>query len=235
MLTMLVSYVVVLRYLDSETKQVEEYWKNMMFESYIQGLESQNYLTEQSERNLKILRHDMRHYSTMIDSLLNQEEYAEIKHIIGHINEVVNENKVDSYCENRVVNTILMKMAEQANSLQIDLRLDVLIPRQIPVNEYEFAMVLANLLENAVFSIQNDSSAGKSIDAKIHCTDEHLLIDMENDCDQEIYFDSITGLPKSRRGKGHGLGMQSVQAFCDKWAEPLTVTAKIIGFGLFCM
>lgn len=216
MLTMLVSYVVVLRYLDSETKQVEEYWKNMMFESYIQGLESQNYLTEQSERNLKILRHDMRHYSTMIDSLLDQEEYAEIKHIIGHINEVVNENKVDSYCENRVVNTILMKMAEQANSLQIDLRLDVLIPRQIPVNEYEFAMVLANLLENAVFSVQNDSSAGKSIDAKIHCTDEHLLIDMENDCDQEIYFDSITGLPKSRRGKGHGLGMQSVQAFCDK-------------------
>ena len=96
MLTMLVSYVVVLRYLDSETKQVEEYWKNMMFESYIQGLESQNYLTEQSERNLKILRHDMRHYSTMIDSLLNQEEYADIKHIIGHINEVVNENKVDS-------------------------------------------------------------------------------------------------------------------------------------------
>ncbi len=59
----------------------------------------------------------MRHYSTMIDSLLDQEDYAEIKNITGHINEVVNENKVDAYCENRVVNTILMKMAEQANSL----------------------------------------------------------------------------------------------------------------------
>lgn len=216
MFTMLVSYVVVLRYLDSETKQVEEYWKNMMFESYIQGLESQNYLTEQSERNLKILRHDMRHYSTMIDSLLDQEDYAEIKNITGHINEVMNENKVDVYCENRVVNTILMKMAEQAKSLQIDLQLDILIPRQIPVNEYEFAMVLANLLENAVFSTKDASSAMKSITAKIHCTEEHLLIDMENDCDREIYFNSITGLPKSRRGKGHGLGMQSVQAFSDK-------------------
>ena len=204
MLTMLVSYVVVLRYLDSETK------------SYIQGLESQNYLTEQSEHNLKILRHDMRHYSTMIDSLLDQEDYAEIKNITGHINEVVNENKVDAYCENRVVNTILMKMAEQAKSLQIDLQLDILIPRQIPVNEYEFAMVLANLLENAVFNTKDASSAEKYIAAKIHCTEEHLLIDMENDCDREIYFDSITGLPKSRRGKGHGLGMQSVQAFSDK-------------------
>ena len=216
MITMLISYVVVLRYLDSEAKQVEEYWKNVMFESYIKGLESQNYLTEKSEQNLKILRHDMRHFSMMIDSLLEQGEYGEIKNVTGHINEVVNENKVNQYCENLIVNTILMKMAEQANSLQIALHLDVLIPRQLPVNEYEFAMVLANLLENAVFSTKNASPSGKSINAKIHCTGEYLLIDMENTCEQEIRFDSITGLPKSRRGIGHGLGMQSIQAFCDK-------------------
>ncbi len=216
MITMLVSYVVVLRYLDSETKRTEDYWKNVMFESYIKGLESQNYLAEQSEHNLRILRHDMRHFSMMIDSLLDQKEYAEIKNITGHINEVVNENKVNQYCENLIVNTILMKMAEQAKSLRIALHLDVLIPRQLPVNEYEFAMVLANLLENAVFSAKNASSSENPIDAKIHCTGAYLLIDIENDCEQEIHFDSITGLPKSRRGKGHGLGMQSVQAFCDK-------------------
>ena len=51
---MLVSYIVVLRYLDGEMKNVDSYWKNVMFESYIKGLESQNYLVEQSERNLKI-------------------------------------------------------------------------------------------------------------------------------------------------------------------------------------
>lgn len=216
MITMLVSYVVVLRYMDSETKQIEEYWKNVMFESYIKGLESQNYLAEQSEHNLKILRHDMRHFSMMIDSLLDQGEYAEIKNITGHINEVVNENKVNQYCENLIVNTILMKMAEQAKSLQLAMHLDVLIPRQLLVNEYEFAMVLANLLENAVYSANNASACEKPIHAKIHCTGEYLLIDIENQCEQEIHFDSVTGLPKSKRGKGHGLGMQSVQAFCDK-------------------
>ncbi|MDE6603652.1 MAG: GHKL domain-containing protein [Lachnospiraceae bacterium] len=216
MITMLISYVVVLRYLDSETKQVEAYWKNVMFGSYIKGLECQNYLTEKSEQNLKILRHDMRHYSIMIDSLLDQKEYAEIKNITGRINEVINENKVIQYCENRIVNTAFMTVAEQAQSLQIPLHLDVLIPRQITVNEYALAVVLANLLENAVFSTKNAASSEKSIDAKIHCTDKYLLIDVENDCDQEIHFDSTTGLPKSSRGKEHGLGMKSVQAFCDK-------------------
>lgn len=216
MITMLASYLVVMRYLDSETKQVEAYWKNVMFGSYIKGLESQNYLTERSEQNLKILRHDMRHYSMMIDSLLDQKEYAEIKNITGRINEVINENKVIQYCENRIVNTAFMTIAEQAQSLQIPLHLDVLIPRQITVNEYALVVVLANLLENAVFSTKNAASSEKSIDAKIHCTDKYLLIDVENDCDQEIHFDSTTGLPKSSRGKEHGLGMKSVQAFCDK-------------------
>lgn len=215
-ITMLVSYLVVMRYLDSETKQVEAYWKNVMFGSYIKGLESQNYRTEKSEQNLKILRHDMRHYSMMIDSLLDQKEYAEIKNITGRINEVINENKVIQYCENRIVNTAFMTTAEQAQSLQIPLHLDILIPRQIPVNEYALAVVLANLLENAVLGTKNAASSEKSIHAKIHCTDKYLLIDVENDCDQEIHFDSITGLPKSSRGKGHGLGMRSVQAFCDQ-------------------
>lgn len=215
-ITMLVSYVMVLRYLDSEMHHMDAYWKNVMFESYIKGLESQNYLTERSEQNLKILRHDMRHYSMVINSLLDQKEYDEIRNIAGHINDVVNENKVDRYCENLIVNTIFAQISEQAQFFRITLHSDILIPRQIPVNEYEFAMILANLLENAIYSVKNLELEKRHINAKLHCTSEHLLIDMENEYAGEIHFDSITGLPKSKKGKGHGLGMQSVQAFCDK-------------------
>lgn len=216
MITMLVSYVVVLRYVDSETRQVETYWKNVMFESCIKGLESQYYLAERSEQNLKILRHDMRHYSMMIDSLLDQGEYDEIRNIAEHINEVVDENKVVRYCENLIVNTILLKMSEQAQSFGIVLHPDILIPRQIPVSEYEFALVLANLLENAVYNVKDLEPEKRYVNMKIHCTDEYLLIDMENECETEVDFDSITGLPKSKRGGNHGLGMQSVLVFSDK-------------------
>lgn len=216
MVTMLVSYVAVMHYLDSETKQVEGYWKNVMFESYIKGLESQNYLVEQSERNLKILRHDMRHYSMMIDSLLDQKEYDEIKNITGHINEVVEENKVERYCENLIVNTILLKIAAQAKTFHIALHPDVLVSKQIPVNEYEFALVLANLLENAVFAVKEAEPDKRYVTGKIHCTAKYLLIDINNACQKELRFDPLTGLPISEKGKGHGLGMQSVLAFSDK-------------------
>lgn len=216
MITMLVSYIVAFRYLYSETEHVDQYWKNVMFESYIKGLESQNYLVKQSEQNLKILRHDMRHYSVMIDSLLDQKEYDEIRSITGHINEVVDENKVNRYCENLVINTILLKMTEQAQAFHIELHPDVLVSDRIPVNEYEFAMVLANLLENALFSVKDLEPPKRYVNAKIHCTAEYLLLNIENECHKKIDFDPISRLPKSSRGKGHGLGMQSVQAFLKK-------------------
>lgn len=78
-IVMFVSYVIVLQYVSSESQRTEIYWQNVLFESYIKNLENQYYLVEQSEKNLRILQHDMRHYSGMIDTMLEQGEYNEIK------------------------------------------------------------------------------------------------------------------------------------------------------------
>lgn len=214
--TMLTSYVVAFRYVESESERADTYWKNVMFESYIKGLENQYYLVEQSEKNLRILRHDMRHYSNMIDTLLEQGEYNEIKRVTAHINTVVDENKIKKYCENLIANVILSRVMEKAQMLSVDVRKDIVIAKEITVNDYEFALVLANLFENALDCVKDFEKERKYMDVKIHCEGDHLLIDMKNEYDKEIVFDSFTGLPKSKKGGSHGWGMQSVQAFSDK-------------------
>lgn len=216
MVTMFVSYVTVLRYVQSEWENSNIYLKNVLFESYIKGLESQYYLVEQSERNLKILRHDMRHYSNLIDSLLAQGEYGEIAKITAYINEVADDNKVSKYCDNLIVNSILSEMMKKGAALSIDVRYDIIVPRELPVNGYEFASVIANLLENALNCVKDLNANQKYVNVKLHCGQDHLLVRMENEYTQEVLFDSLTGLPKSRKRKGHGLGMQSVTAFSDK-------------------
>lgn len=215
-ITMLVSYVIAFRYVGSESDRADTYWKNVMFESYIKGLENQYYLVEQSEKNLQILRHDMRHYSNMIDALLGQQEYDEIKKVTAHINTVADENQIKRYCSNLIANTVIARMMDKAHSLDIEIRRDILIGREIPVNGYEFALVLANLFENAIDCVKDFEKHKKFIEVKIHCEDDHLLIHMKNEYEKEILFDSYTGLPKSRKGGSHGWGMQSVQAFSDK-------------------
>lgn len=215
-ITMFVSYVVVLRYVESESNRAGIYWKNVLFESYIKGLENHSRLVAQAEKNLKILRHDMRHYSSMIDSLLNQGKYEEIRRLTAHINKVTDENKVFKYSNNMIVNSIICETMEWARSLDVKVNLDANIPSELPVNEYEFAAVIANLFENAFICVRDFKKEKKYINAKVHCAQDHLLIQMENEYENEIFFDPLTGLPKSRQGKNHGLGMQSISAFSDK-------------------
>ncbi len=215
-ITMFVSYVVVMRYMGSQSENIDIYWKNVFMEEYIKGLENQYRLVEQSEHNLKILRHDMRHYSRMIDSLLEQKKYNEIKKVTEYINDVMDENKIVKYCNNLIANTIISKMMEKALFLGIEVQMDIIIPNEIPVNEYEFTSVIANLFENAMICVKEFKNKKKSIYVKIHCNKEYLLMQMKNEYDKEIILDEVTGFPKSTKGGNHGLGMQSVLAFAEK-------------------
>lgn len=215
-ITMFVSYVVVIRYLNSESAKNAVYWKNMMQESYIQGLENRYYLVERAEQNLKILHHDIRHYSKMIDSLLAQENYEEIREINGHISRIAQENKVAEYCGNLIVNTILANMMEKARLLDIKVNLDARIPKEIPVDAYELTLVVANLFENAIYSVKNFEKEKRFIEITVHCLEDHLLIQTKNEYEGEILLDASTGLPKSKKSGNHGLGMQSILAFSEK-------------------
>lgn len=216
LVTMLVSYIVVLRYVESETERTNIYWKNVIFETYIRGLEDQYYLVEQSEQNLRILRHDMRHYSGMIDTLLEQGEYNEIKKITKYIHDEVDDNKITKYCNNLIVNAIFSKIMEKAKSVDVEVQLDIQMPKEIVVNDYELASVVANLLENAITCVKGLEKEERKVEGKLYCTEEYLLIEMKNKYKGEIEFDSINGLPKSKKGKNHGLGMKSVSAFSEK-------------------
>lgn len=215
-ITMFVSYVVVLRYVESEANRNDIYWKNILSEYYIKDLENQYRSVEQFEQNLKILRHDIRHYSGMIDHLLDQKEYGEVKKIVKYINEVVDENKITKYCHNLIVNTVISNMMEKARSLDISVSLNLLIPKELPVNVYEFASVIANLFENALICAEDLEKRKKYVEVKVHFTAAHLILEFKNEYEKEIVLDSVTGLPKSKGGKTHGFGMQSVLAFADR-------------------
>ncbi len=215
-ITMFISYVIVFRYVESESRRKSIYWKNVLFKSYIKGLENQYYLVEQAEKNLRILRHDMRHYSGMIDLLLEQGEYDEIRKVTKYIHEVADENRIVKYCDNLIVNTVLKNMMEKAEASGIEVRRELFVPKEMPVNDYELASVIANLFENALSCVKELEQERRYVDIKIHFPEDHLLIHMQNPYEQEILFDEYTGLPRSRAGGEHGLGMQSVLAFSDK-------------------
>ena len=128
---------------------------------------------------------------------------------------MVDENKIMRYCNNLVMNTVLSNVMEKAFSLGIRINLDAEIMDNKEVDNYEFAAVTANLFENAIICVQDLEEEKKYVDVKIQCEEDHLLFDIKNPYEKEIILDSLTGLPKSRRGENHGFGMQSISAFAE--------------------
>ena len=152
----------------------------------------------------------------MMDSLLEQKKYDEMRKVLGHVNDVAKENRVKRYCGNLVVNAILANMMDRASANGVKVQLDVAVSREIPVSDYEFTLVIANLLENALECVQEHEEESRWIEAKIHCRSDYLLLRTKNEYRGEMQLDSGTGLPESRKRGNHGLGMQSALAFSEK-------------------
>ncbi len=235
LITMFVSYIVIFRYVENETKRSELYWENELFESYIHGLESQYKAVEKAEYNLRILRHDMRHYIGIINTLLEQKEYDEVKKIIGNVSEVISDNKIRKYCENIKVNSIVSNLMEKADGLGASVNVKMTVPERVPVDDLELASVVANLLENALDSVEELKKEERSVSLLVRCADSRLIIEAENRCGKEVQMNPITKLPVSQKGKGHGIGLQSVSAFANKldadfdcYCEDGTFTVRLL-------
>lgn len=216
LLMMIVIYSVILHYIEGEINRSEIYRKNEIFMYYIKGLESQYESVEKSEQNLRILRHDMRHYAELINSLIEQEKYEEIKNIMKYINNTVKENKVQKFCENIKVNSIVSKMVEKADSMNIEIEIDMNIPEELPFSDIELAGVVANIMENAITAEKNLEVSEKKINLLVKYVDNRLIIEMRNKCQNNIHFNPITKLPMSIKGEGHGIGFQSISTFANK-------------------
>lgn len=233
LITMFVSYVVVLRYLESESERTGIYWKNIFFESYIKGLEAQYSLVEQSERNLKILRHDMRYYSGMIDALLNQQAYDEIRNVTAHIKVVSDENKIVKYCENLMANSIISHMMERARQYGVSVQLEAAVPRELPFNNYEFAAVIANLIENAVRCVSGLQTEEKCVETKIECDEKHVLIHVQKHMKKKLCLMRRRAFQRVRQGKDMVWECRVYRHFQIRLAGILAVTVKK-GFSISC-
>ncbi|HIY73062.1 MAG TPA: ATP-binding protein [Candidatus Intestinimonas merdavium] len=81
------------------------------------------------------------------------------------------------------------------------------------MDEGELAIVLANALENAIHANLALPRDQREIRCKMVGT-PGVMLELSNPCAGNIAFDS-GGLPVSRQ-EGHGLGVQSISAFCRK-------------------
>lgn len=170
-------------------------------------------LESQAETDLE----KRRQLVAQIQALMEQEDYEGIRSLLMQMETMTEVSRPERYCANPAVNGVLVSYLAEAGQegIPVEVRMD--LPGTLRVPDWELAVVLGNLLDNAVRACRELPEGRKPlISVKAGQAGGQTLIEIRNTCREGIVFHGGTGLPVSDRGKGHGIGMQSVAYFMEK-------------------
>jgi hypothetical protein len=158
--------------------------------------------------------HDRRHFNNMLLGLLEKGQTGEAAALLQRQNQAV-PNISRIFCENPAVNAVVCHYAGLAERAGILTEIALDIPSHLAVEALELAMVISNLMENAIQACERLRSQKPPYIRFICRTAGRLLLEMENPCAGDTAVDE-NGLPIAREA-GHGIGTRSVVVFAKKY------------------
>lgn len=170
---------------------------------------------------LKKIRHDYRQQMLVINGLLEKEDYEELKNYVSNYTVPLNA-AYDSRCDNVAVDSITGYYARLArdNGIQTDWVLK--LPKELPLPETDFCIMLGNLMENAIAGCLTLSEGKRYIHVKIDMPSPHMMVlYIENNFDGVVQKQGDVFL--STKHPGPGIGLSSVNATVRKYQGILDI------------
>ena len=166
-----------------------------------------------AEHSIRMERHDLRHRLQVVMEMVSRGEGETALDFLNATKKRLDEQKEIRWCRPPVLDAVFSSYFEQAKNQNISVDAKISLPDTLPLDEGELAIVLANALENAIHANLELPQDQRKIRCKMVGTPS-ILLEISNPCSGKVSFDS-NGFPVSQR-EGHGLGIQSISAFCRK-------------------
>jgi hypothetical protein len=212
------SNLVMMILLSWKTRSMEKDRDTAMLRVCVEGMQKSMRLLQEKNEELLRIRHDRKHYNQMVLSLIDEGKYPEAREAVSRQAHSPAAVRPQLFCENAAANAVLSVYAQRAEDARVQFDCKADIPATGHIDEYELAVVLANLLDNALRAAGAVPEADeRTIRINIRPVKGMLVLQIKNTYRGEIRVSPESGLPESSRGEGHGLGLQSVKTFAEKY------------------
>lgn len=179
----------------------------------ISALKEKLQKVKEVEEGIRIQRHDLRHQLQAVTELVAQGDRDAALAFLDTAQKRLDEHAVIRWCRPPVLDAVFSSYFAQAKDQGISVEARISLSDPLPVDEGELAIVLANALENAIHANLELPPGKREIRCKM-VGKPSIMLELSNPCTGNVSFDS-SGLPVAQR-EGHGLGVQSISAFCRK-------------------
>ena len=206
-------YSILMFLFSSIRKEAEARHSAQLSALQLSALRSRMEAVKAAESAIRTERHDLRHRLQAAVELVSRGEKDAALDFLDAAQKRLDEQKETRWCRPPVLDAVFSSYIDQAQSQGISVEANIALPSTLSVDEGELAIVLANALENAIHA----NLALPREQRKICCTmvgSPGVMLEISNPCTGDVSFDN-RGLPVAQRD-GHGLGVQSISAFCRK-------------------
>ena len=212
-LPLIIVYIAVFQSLYAQYQIQAERQSNTLLTMQISALKEKLQRVKEVEESIRIQRHDLRHQLQAATELMLRGDRDTALATLDAAQTRLEEHKVTRWCRPPVLDAVFASCFEQAKSQDIPVEASISLPDELPVDERELAIVVANALDNAIHANLELPVSRRCIRCRAVST-PGVMLEISNPCAGDVTFDS-SGLPLARR-EGNGLGVQSISAFCRK-------------------
>ena len=189
----------------------------------LDGIRRQASLTEQAaiqeqllqhSEELRAARHDLRQHLEVMRAYLDQQDVNGAKAYLDAYAKNLPADIHRTFARNFALNAVCTSYAEKARQYEIDYDVELDVPEQLAIGEPEVCALLGNLLKNAVEACQEVHGSVPFIRVRGTSEDGHIVITVDNSCEQEPMWENERLI--STKHEGYGIGTWAVQTAAER-------------------
>ncbi len=189
--------------------------KSQMMDEQLRALERHNRAMSNNRRQMEALRDNLRaEYDELIEMLRAGDLDGVRRHIEAQ-EAILEATKIIKFCRAPLINAALSIYIHQAERHKIACRHKINLPAEFSTNENDFAILLSNVLENAINASRKQPAGARAMSIIVQHQGRQCVLEVANRFDGELQIGE-DGLPATSC-KGHGIGMKSIKSFATKY------------------
>ena len=174
-------------------------------------------LMQNATEDIRSFQHDISNHFMIIEDLLKNEKEKEA---FSYILELVNSEKtipvVYSDTGNIAVDSIINYKLCRAVLNDIDVTVDIIIPKELPVEIMDLSTILTNLLDNALQALLRLKD-NKKLNIKMTYKKGILLMRIQNTYNGIVKYENGELITTKENHDKHGYGMRNVEIAAAKY------------------
>lgn len=186
------------------------------------------YTIESNYQRTRELWHDLKNHIGLLDMLLQEQKYDEMKDYLRIFNQDVDEITLPAKSGNLIVDAVLADKVSQARKEDVPVSLELCDFSGLSLKPDEICSLLGNLLDNAIEACRRVEQ-GKRITVECRAQENCYYISVRNSANgkfQERDRHFLTTKEDMRNGVGHGLGLRSVERVVNRYAGELLAEGR---------